>query len=254
MGIQIQNNATTMKTKLAIFDFDSTVKKTTMEGGGLVVLLPNQKLTPEMDQCRLNKDWDGLRVSIANELNRLNQVSKQDIIDASAKEGQLILHIDKTIKFLAEDHDIIIISGALDEFVKIFLEAQGILEYVTDVLSTPAMITDEGKIVIKSIPENWIGPCPVTGRKLCKENALKDFIARKNDQYDEMIYVGDGGNDFCAAQTLGIKDIICPRQGYTLEKMLKEEEKLISAHIAPWKDGLDLVEKLSLVRQHKLLY
>ena len=59
-----------MKTKLAIFDFDSTVKKTTMEGGGLVVLLPNKKLTPEMEQCRLNKDWDGLRISIANELNR----------------------------------------------------------------------------------------------------------------------------------------------------------------------------------------
>ena len=64
-----QNN-TTMKTKLAIFDFDHTVKKTTMEGSGLVVLLPDQKLTQEMDQCKLNKDWDGLRISIANELNR----------------------------------------------------------------------------------------------------------------------------------------------------------------------------------------
>ena len=59
-----------MKKKLAIFDFDSTIKKTTMEGGGLVVLLPDQKLTQEMVQCKLNKDWDGLRISIANELNR----------------------------------------------------------------------------------------------------------------------------------------------------------------------------------------
>ena len=171
-----------MKKKLAIFDFDSTIKKTTMEGGGLVVLLPDQKLTQEMIQCKLNKDWDGLRISVANELNSLNQVSKQDIINACAKEGQLIQHIDKTIKFLAEDHDIVIISGALDEFVKIFLDANGILEYVTDVLSTPATITDDGKIVIKNYPENWIGPCPITARKLCKENVLKDYIHRKNNQ------------------------------------------------------------------------
>jgi pyridoxal phosphate phosphatase PHOSPHO2 len=240
-----------MKTKLAIFDFDSTVKKTTMEGNGLIVLLPDQKFTQEMDQCKLNHDWDGLRISIANELNSLNQWSKQDIVDAISKEGQLIQHIEKTIKFLSKDHDIIIISGALDEFVKIFLDARGILEHVTDVLSTPATITDEGKIVIKSYPENWIGPCTVTGRKLCKENALKDFIARKNDQYNEMVYVGDGSNDFCAARTLGIKDIICPRQGYALEKMLKKEEECISAQIAPWQDGLDLVEKLLLARQQK---
>ena len=240
-----------MKKKLAIFDFDSTIKKTTMEGGGLVVLLPDQKLTQEMIQCKLNKDWDGLRISIANELNSLNQVSKQDIINACAKEGQLIQHIDNTIKFLAEDHDIVIISGALDEFVKIFLDANGILEYVTDVLSTPATITDDGKIVIKNYPENWIGPCPITARKLCKENVLKDYIYRKNNQYDEMVYVGDGSNDFCAAQTLGMKDIICPRQGYTLDKMLQEEEEFISAHITPWKDGLDLVEKLSLAKQQK---
>ena len=105
--------------------------------------------------------------------------------------------------------------------------------------------------MIKSYPENWIGPCPVTGRKLCKENALKDFIAQKNNQYDEMAYVGDGSNDFCAARTLGIKDIICPRQGYTLDKMLQEEIEFISAHITPWKDGLDLVEKLSLAKQQK---
>ena len=80
-----------MKTKLAIFDFDFTIKKTTMEGSGLIVLLPNQKLTQKltqkMVQCKLNKDWDGLRISIANELNSLNQVSKQDIINACAKEG-----------------------------------------------------------------------------------------------------------------------------------------------------------------------
>ena len=240
-----------MKKKLAIFDFDSTIKKTTMEGGGLVVLLPDQKLTQEMIQCKLNKDWDGLRISIANELNSLNQVSKQDIINACAKEGQLIQHIDKTIKFLAEDHDIVIISGALDEFVKIFLDANGILEYVTDVLSTPATITDDGKIVIKNYPENWIGPCPITGRKLCKENVLKDYIHRKNNQYDEMVYVGDGSNDFCAARTLGIKDIICPRQGYTLEKMLKEYKESIRAQIAPWKDGLDLIEKLSLLTKQQ---
>merc|ERR550525_712224 len=89
-------------------------------------------------------------------------------------------------------------------------------------------------------------PCPITARKLCKENVLKDYIYRKNNQYDEMVYVGDGSNDFCAAQTLVMKDIICPRQGYTLDKMLQEEEEFISAHITPWKDGLDLVEKLSL--------
>ena len=59
-----------MNTKLAIFDFDWTVRKATMEGQGLVALLPDQKLTQEMDQCTLNNDWDGLRISIANELNR----------------------------------------------------------------------------------------------------------------------------------------------------------------------------------------
>ena len=94
-----------------------------------------------------------------------------------------------------------------------------------------------GKLLISPIPENWGGPCKTSGRSICKVSVLKYFM--EEHSYEKLVYVGDGSNDLCAALTLGANDIVCPREGFALEKLLKQN--CVQAQILPWKDGIDLL-------------
>ena len=98
--------------------------------------------------------------------------------------------------------------------------------------------------MVSQIPKEWRGPCKITTRELCKKTALQYFIQQQHeqltDQYDKIIYIGDGENDLCPALSLSANDLVCPRQGYKLESLLKQH--CVQAKIVSWKDGTDLLK------------
>ena len=43
------------------------------------------------------------------------------------------------------------------------------------------------------------------------------------DKYQKILYIGDGSNDFCSAMTLPENNLVMPRKGFKLEKMLQSQ-------------------------------
>ena len=123
------NSCVKMKNKLAIFDVDFTIKEHHGDGSkegvfrsplGFAKLFPNEKLPEEFFTILKEKGYHSFILAVVTALNKFGK-TKNDIIDALAKDGHLVKGMDKVFKLLVKDHDIIIISGGYDEMVKRFL-------------------------------------------------------------------------------------------------------------------------------------
>ena len=229
-----------MKDKLAILDFDETIKENVenVSGPNIKDFFPNRTYPPDIQELIDAKNWDAYHYKLADHINTLNNVSKKDIIDAWNNGSVFVQGMDEVIKKLAED--VIIITGNYSEKPKCFLQKHGLLEYVQDVIGKPTEITDDGKMTVHPCPQDWGGPCRITGRAICKVSVLRHFAQRQN--YEKIIYIGDGKNDLCPALNLGKNDVVCPRKGYALISLL--EKYCIQAQIVPWDNGIDLLQSL----------
>ena len=137
----------------------------------------------------------------------------------------------------------IIITGNYSEKPKYFLQKYGLLDFVQEIIGKPTEITEDGKMIVNPCPKTWGGPCKITGRAICKVSVLRHFAAQNN--YEKIIFIGDGKNDLCPALNLGKNDIVCPRIGYALISLL--EKYCIQAQIVPWENGSDLIQSLEKI-------
>ena len=235
-----------MKSKLAIFDFDHTLKQPSDAHNkfGVANLFPDQTIPEEILQVRVEKGWDYFLAFLLNKVNDLNK-SKDEITASLDDQGYTINQMDEVMKYLASTHDIIVISNAFVLHVKLFLEKQGLSDCVNKVYGRPGVIKDNGKFDISEelSGSEWgrkcsDGPC----RVFCKALAMKHFIGDK--EYDDIKYFGDGKNDVCPALALKKGDSVFPRIGYELNKILREDDNLakVQAEIHPWNDGSDILK------------
>ena len=60
---------------------------------------------------------------------------------------------------------------------------------------------------------------------MCKGDELDAFIEKHGDWdgWDEVIYLGDGENDFCPLLRMREKDLAMVRKGMSLERRVKSE-------------------------------
>ena len=76
---------------------------------------------------------------------------------------------------------------------------------------------------------------------------MEDYWKENNkDEYNKILYVGDGGNDLCLSKKLSEKDYVFPRKNYKLYKLLFNENKKdeIKANIYPWQNGQEIIDIL----------
>ena len=198
-------------------------------------------------------------------MNALLNISKSEIIETWKPKLNVIEGMDEVLKNLSKDHDIIIVSGTVSYRIEIFFEKYQLFKLVDKIFAKPSKITDDGKIVIENIPNEWGGPCKMSKRgilisqvfllfnfhmnilisrvfflAICKTSCIQYFI--KDRAYEEFLYVGDGKNDLCPCLNLGKNAKICPRIGYPLYSLLNNY--CIQADIVPWTNGVDLLDKL----------
>ncbi len=72
----------------------------------------------------------------------------------------------------------------------------------------------EGAIRVSPYHELKCERCP---DNLCKQTAIREYSKEKGLEQTRIIYVGDGGNDFCPLLMLSQKDLVFVRKGYRLE-------------------------------------
>ena len=90
--------------------------------------------------------------------------------------------------------------------------------------------------------------CPVN---LCKRKVLEVYLseqAARGVEYRRMFYVGDGGNDLCPTSCLRGSDVVMPRKGFTLEKLLgklKDDDVVsLKARVVSWSSGSEILHEL----------
>jgi len=246
-----------MKKNLAIFDFDSTIKEHGHDFtlGGRSKLFPGQQIPEEFFKLREHFSFSEWTDIVNEAFNKLN-VSKEERVGVIENDGSVVPGMDQVLKKLHKNHDIIIITGTDYETVRLFMSKHNLLQFVKNICGTPAHFTNDGKLKLENIPKSWGVPyhsCQAgyshakDYKIFCKTSILSTYIEENGAmKYDRFIYFGDGHNDLCPVLNLGPNAIVCPRKGYKLESLIKEDQHLknIQAKILHWYNGLDILSMI----------
>lgn len=173
-----------------------------------------------------------------------------DLLHQNAREKQEILDLMSGLQFtpnmqrlLEETVDslnatVIIISDSNSEFINHILKERGLSDRVDKVFTNPAIWSEQGKLEIR--PYHHQETCTLSTKNLCKGQILEDYIKGCGKEFNFVCYVGDGRNDFCPSLRLVENDLVCVRQGFSLEKYIpKMEEKgfKVRAELLLWTDA-----------------
>ncbi|XP_037553551.1 pyridoxal phosphate phosphatase PHOSPHO2 [Nematolebias whitei] len=145
--------------------------------------------------------------------------------------------------------DCIVISDSNSIFIDWILKATGLQEAVDLVFTNPAWFNESGFMEVECYHSHDCDKCPVN---LCKRRVLELYVSDQTESgtpYERVIYVGDGGNDLCPTSFLRERDVVMPRKGYTLEKLLaklktQEGDPSVGAEVIVWSSGSDILQAL----------
>ena len=141
--------------------------------------------------------------------------------------------------------DCIIISGANTLFIKWLIEKHKWEDIFLDYYANPAEPNEEKLISIRNYHSH---NCESCDGSQCKSIVLNDYLTKKNNPYRNVIYLGDGGNDYCPSKLLKESDLLFPRKKYRLYEMLFKKQKIknLKCKVIPWENGLEIIEAIKL--------
>ncbi|XP_037934818.1 pyridoxal phosphate phosphatase PHOSPHO2-like [Teleopsis dalmanni] len=244
----------TTKKYLIAFDFDCTI---VAQNTDTVVrdLLPQNLLTSDVNKLIETVGWTQYMQKIFHMLHE-EKVTKYKICDAvrAIPEVPGFVRLIKRLK-QQNNFDLIIISDSNSIFIDEWLKAHNLSEHFLQVFTNPAVFNEHGLLGIK--PYHHQTTCHVSAPNLCKKQVLERFLTKQdlhsNIRYDNLIYVGDGSNDFCPITKLGSTDIACAREGFALEKKFRKHKDQLRHPplLVIWENGFDLLEQLEKMLFHK---
>jgi len=180
-----------------------------------------------------------------------------------------------------------ILSDANDYFISWILEHNQLSHCFDEIITNPVELRAEEPSVFRIVPlfqphhepHNCVNKCPpnmckglvlkhlLAGRKfsvsLLKSNPTTSTSASSASMspsspeetciYDQVVYIGDGGNDYCPSTLLRPTDAVCVRAGYRLESVItSRRDQIKSQKVLMWKDYKELASHLhSLVYSHQ---
>ncbi|OQR90962.1 pyridoxal phosphate phosphatase [Achlya hypogyna] len=136
----------------------------------------------------------------------------------------------------AQGADIMIVSDANTVFIESFLELHNLQHIVRPVYTNPAAFEGD---VLHVRPYHSPPPgCPKCPVNMCKGAILRDIKAQKS--YAKVVYIGDGGGDFCPTSELSRNDFALARADYELAKRLAAAPDL-PVNVRSWSTGQDIL-------------
>lgn len=127
-------------------------------------------------------------------------------------------------------------------------------ELFDEIVTNPAEFTSSGLLKLsRRIPASAATQqhtCAVgCSANMCKGDELEAFLARHGGRstYDRIVYVGDGGNDFCPVLRLGPNDLAFVRKFRGLQSRINKEGG-VKAGIKYWNGAWELEGYLNELR------
>ncbi|KAH9978936.1 phosphatase phospho-type [Lactifluus volemus] len=210
--------------QLIVFDFDWSMADQDSDRWVFEVLAPDIRRKLK----NMKSEWTDLVAMGLRELHEQG-FTRQDI------EGALrimpfhpaMVRGVKTLKAAAKPQtSFLCLSSANSVYISTILESKGLQDLFTEIVTNPAEWESSGLLNLRRhIDPN--GPqhnCPVgCNPNICKGSELDAFLKRHGVDYDRIIYVGDGSNDFCPALRLRSQDMVLCRRFRALERRIAQE-------------------------------
>ncbi|GLV37737.1 uncharacterized protein CBL_06562 [Carabus blaptoides fortunei] len=107
---------------------------------------------------------------------------------------------------------------------------------------------------VSSIPKliKTMDSCKLSTINLCKGMIMEDFVKQQAESgvvYNQIVYAGDGKNDFCPILRLSENDLACVREGYPCVDLVRQassgnSKEKVRANVCVWKNGDDILQRI----------
>ena len=238
------------KKTLLIFDFDKTILNDDSFGHIILNTLTKEEL--QIIYNNRNENWvDGYNYA-------LMQLKSHGI--TKEKFNEMLNQISLTqgmsdlfnyIKEKKENYDSIILSSNYEYVIKYILNKNNIIDIFLDIITNPSREANQDEkeqfiYVLKKQEHN----CKICNPCSCKKNEFKEFCNTHDmNNYDKVIFICDGFNDFCLAVDLGENDITLMRKNFALYKKIKSKnfENNLKCKVQAWESGNDIINYLETI-------
>lgn len=136
----------------------------------------------------------------------------------------------------------LVLSDANSGFIEASLKKNGLRErevFQGGVFTNACVEHGDGGLMIQPFSEGRERHnCGSCAANLCKGKVLEDFLKGEYNGW-RVVYVGDGGNDYCPVLRMGSENVVLARKGFPLHKKIVEEEKT-RAEVRVWNTAEEL--------------
>ncbi|CAA7261725.1 unnamed protein product [Cyclocybe aegerita] len=228
-----------VKKQLVVFDFDWSMADQDTDRWVFEVLAPD--LRRKMKTLKNEIQWTDLVAQSLREAHARG-ITKDQIIHAL----QIMPYHPAMVRAITNlkaggKTTFLCLSNANSVFISTILEAKGLQALFEEIITNRAEWEPSGllKLQRRVDPEGPQHSCKVgCSPNMCKGEELEAFLARKGDDFDRLVYIGDGSNDFCPILRLR-------RTSRGLSKRIAHEgeEKGLKAKVQYWGGAWEIEEK-----------
>ncbi|KAJ1420701.1 putative pyridoxal phosphate phosphatase PHOSPHO2 [Ochromonadaceae sp. CCMP2298] len=147
--------------------------------------------------------------------------------------------------------ELAILSDANTHYIEICLQKYGLAETFSRRATNPSLIEGGRLRITPYQPSSDPHQCPLCPTNLCKGGVLTQWLQEGVQEGQEaqrrVVYIGDGGGDFCPSMRLKPTDLVLCRRDWTLHKKCVGAGAAFRATLLPWSDGAEL---LAIFREH----
>ncbi|XP_063815922.1 phosphoethanolamine/phosphocholine phosphatase isoform X2 [Pseudophryne corroboree] len=229
---------------LLVFDFDETIVNENSDDS-VIQVAPDQELP----------DWlretfqDGYYNQYMQRVFQYLGDKGVRLIDLKAVYEKIPLSpgMPTLFRFLAKNQDrfeIILMSDANMFGIESNLKSYGYESLFRRIISNPTNVEKSGYLTLSPYHTHSCSQCPAN---MCKRKILAEYLNERSQEgvkFENLLYVGDGSNDFCPSVVFTSTDVAFPRKNYPMHKLIRKmEEKqkgAFKARVVPW-DSAEMV-------------
>lgn len=240
ISIQVKMKSSETNSYLLFFDFDRTITN----DGSLSKLIP--LITDKNSVSEINSFYQ--KCSYIKMFNKIFDSLKKkytfEQVKSSLKENtlspgmlQLLEYLKKNnkkfISYVLTSNTIILVSE--------YLKSKELLETFSDVIGIKSVFENDF-IKIAQIDKECDCDLCTDICKTFEANKIIEKYKNENKNIEKVIFVCDGGNDYCFARNLKENDILFVRKNFGLEKKLKNEGyiKNLKCKVIYWESGIEI--------------
>ncbi|KAF8518771.1 phosphatase phospho-type [Gautieria morchelliformis] len=216
----------TVRQQLVIFDFDWSLVDQDTDRWVFEVLAPH--LRRKFEDLEETVQLTDLVAQLLVELHALG-VTRQDIEGAMhilPFHPAMVRAVERLKAAPSAQTTFVILSNSNSAYISAILQHRKLTHLFQEVITNPATWEPSGLLSVRRRIDP-AGPqhnCSVgCSPNMCKGEELQALLARCPDEFDRVVYVGDGGNDFCPILRLRSQDIALARKSFGLEKRIAKE-------------------------------